>query len=174
MTGESNPDSDLRSQLTKHPSEDLKMKGIRIETVRTGDETGILNLLSRADLPTKDLTVDKLREFMVAKSEKNIVIGSIGVEPYEDAGLLRSLAVDPSYRGRGLGVELVHEIESHAHRKGIKTLFLLTTTAKGFFERLGFQIIHRDLVPAPIARTEEFKNICPVSAVCLSKTLASE
>ncbi len=174
MTGESNPDSDLRSQLTKHQLGGLKMKGIRIDAVRTGDETGILNLLSRADLPTEDLTVDKLRDFLVAKSEKNIVIGSIGVELYQDAGLLRSLAVDPSYRGRGLGVELVRELESHAYRKGIKTLFLLTTTAKGFFERLGFQITHRGLVPSPIARTEEFKNICPISAVCLSKTLASE
>ncbi len=174
MTGESYVDSDLRSQLTKHQLGDLKMKGIRIQTVGTGDETGILNLLSRVDLPTEDLTVDKLREFLVAESKKNIVIGSIGVEPYQDAGLLRSLAVDPSYRGRGLGVELVRELESHAYRKGIKTLFLLTTTAKGFFERLGFRITHRGLVPAPIARTEEFKNICPVSAVCLSKTLASE
>jgi len=31
----------------------------------------------------------------------------------------------------------------------------------------------KDMVPESIMKTEEFKNICPVSAVCLSKVLDS-
>src|SRR5512139_3050987 len=93
------------------------MKGIRIVAAQTFDEPGILNLLSRADLPVNDLGIDKLKNFLVAKSEKNIVIGSIGVEPYHDTGLVRSLAVAPSYRGKGLGVQLIHELQLHAHRR---------------------------------------------------------
>ncbi len=148
-------------------------KGTRIEGFKRGDETGILNLLSLAELPTEDLTMDKLRDFLVARSEDDKVIGTIGVEPFHDIGLLRSLAVDPSYRGKGLGVQLVHELQAYAHRKGIKALFLLTVIAKDFFTRLGYQVTQRSLLPAPITGTEEFKNICPVSAVCLFKNLES-
>lgn len=145
----------------------------RIEAFKKGDETGILALLSLAELPAEDLMIDKLKNFLVARSEDNSVIGTIGVEPYHDIGLLRSLAVDPSYRGKGLGVRLVHELQSYAQRKGIKTLFLLTVTAAEFFKKIGYQVTQRNLVPAPIAKTEEFKNICPVSAVCLVKNLES-
>ncbi len=147
------------------------LKGAKIEAFRKGDKREILNLLSLAELPTEDLTIDKLENFLVARGEEHRVIGAIGVEPYRDIGLLRSLAVDPSHRGKGVGVQLVHELQSYAHRKGVKTLFLLTITAKDFFKRLGYQVIQKDLVPAPITGTEEFKNICPVSAVCLFKHL---
>ncbi|MCJ7641717.1 MAG: GNAT family N-acetyltransferase, partial [Desulfobacterales bacterium] len=90
---------------------------------------------------------------------------------HQDVGLLRSLVVRPSYRGKGLGKRLTHELESIAQQKSIKTLFLLTTTATEFFPKLGYRVIQRNRAPASIAKTEEFKNICPVSAVCLFKNL---
>jgi hypothetical protein len=76
-----------------------------------------------------------------------------------------------SHRGSGLGKQLVYELESFAQRKGIKTIFLLTITARDFFRKLGYEVTHRAYVPASIAETEEFKSICPVSAVCLFKNL---
>jgi len=148
-------------------------KDTTIEAFKRGDETGILTLLSLAELPTEDLAIDKLKTFLVARGEDNVVIGAIGVELYHDIGLLRSLVVTPSYRGKGLGVQLVHELQSYAQKKGIKTLFLLTVTAGDFFKKLGYQATQRSIVPAAIAKTEEFKNICPVSAVCLFKNLGS-
>ena len=99
------------------------------------------------------------------------MIGAIGVEAHGDVGLLRSLVVHPSHRGQGAGKRLTDEIESFAKRKGIKTLYLLTTTAADFFTHLGYRVIQRAQVPASIAGTEEFKTICPVSAVCLFKNL---
>jgi len=68
--------------------------------------------------------------------------------------------VDPCHRGRGLGKQLVCELHSFAERKGIKVLFLLTTTAADFFKKLGYEVTQRSVVPAPIADTEEYKNIC--------------
>ena len=99
------------------------------------------------------------------------MIGAIGVEAHGDVGLLRSLVVHPSHRGQGIGKRLTDELESFAKRKGIKTLYLLTTTAGDFFANLGYRVIQRARVPALIAETEEFKTICPVSAVCLFKNL---
>jgi amino-acid N-acetyltransferase len=80
---------------------------IKIEVFIEGDEKEILRLLSQADLPAKDLTLDKLKNFLVAKGIGGSVIGTIGVEAYHDIGLLRSLVVDASHRGKGLGKQLV-------------------------------------------------------------------
>ncbi len=144
-------------------------KDIQIEKFTQGDREEIIKLLSQAKLPVQDLTHEKLEHFLVAKARDGSVMGTIGIELYEDVGLLRSLVVYPSYQGRGLGMRLTREVESLAQQKGIKTLFLLTTTAAEFFPKLGYQVIQRDLAPLAIAKTEEFKNICPVSAVCLFK-----
>ena len=145
---------------------DIKIKGFV-----QGDEKEIVKLLSQAKLPAQDLTLEKLKHFLVAKGKEGSVIGAIGVELYQDVGLLRSLVVHPSYRGKGLGKRLTREVESFAQQKRVKTLFLLTTTAAEFFQKLGYQVIQRDRAPASIAKTEEFKNRCPVSAVSLFKNL---
>jgi amino-acid N-acetyltransferase len=146
-------------------------KDIKIEAFTKEDEKEISKLLSQAGLPTEDLTLDKLKNFLVARQEEGSLIGAIGVEAHGDVGLLRSLVVHPSHRGQGIGKRLTDELESFAKRKGIKTLYLLTTTAGDFFANLGYRVIQRARVPALIAGTEEFKNICPVSAVCLFKNL---
>ena len=72
---------------------DIKIKGFV-----QGDEKEIVKLLSQAKLPAQDLTLEKLKHFLVAKGKEGSVIGAIGVELYQDVGLLRSLVVHPSYR----------------------------------------------------------------------------
>ena len=148
-------------------------KDIQIDRFTPGDEKEIVNLLSQAKLPVQDLTLEKLQHFLVAKAKDGSVMGAIGVELYHDVGLLRSLVVHPAYQGKGLGKRLTREVESFAQQKSIKTLFLLTTTAAEFFPKIGYQVIQRDRAPLSIAKTQEFKNICPVSAVCLFKNLES-
>ena len=149
----------------------MAKEDIKIERFVQGDEKEIVKLLSQAKLPAQDLTLEKLEHFLVAKAKDGSVIGAVGVELYQDVGLLRSLVVHPAYQGKGLGKWLTREVESIAQQRSIKTLFLLTTTATEFFQKLGYQVIQRDRAPASIANTEEFKNICPVSAVCLFKNL---
>lgn len=144
---------------------------VKIEPYAIDDDEEILRLVSEADLPTEDLTVDKLKDFLVARREDGSVIGAIGVEAYQDVGLLRSLVIHPYHRGRGFGKLLVNGLETFARKRGIKTLYLLTTTAIDFFPKLGYRQTQRSTVPEPIARTEEFKNVCPTSAVCFYKEL---
>ncbi len=146
-------------------------KGIRIEVFKKDDRDEVSRLLLEAKLPVQDLTFEKLKTFLVARRTDGSVIGAIGVELHGDTGLLRSLVVHPSHRGEGLGKRLTRHLESFSRRKGIKDLYLLTTTAAEFFPKLGYQSIERDHVPGAVAGTEEFKNICPVSAVCFFKNL---
>lgn len=146
---------------------------VRIDLLSKSDKIQVLDLLSNAELPIEDLTDEKMKNFIIAKGKDDIVIGVVGVEMYKESGLLRSLTVLPSHRGNGLGCRLTREIESFARSKGIKTLYLLTMTAADFFPKIGYKLTPKDMVPESIMKTEEFKNICPVSAVCLSKVLDS-
>jgi len=146
---------------------------IDIELFSTNDKEKVIDLLSAAGLPTVDLTDEKMKNFMVARGKDDCIVGVIGVEMYQESGLLRSLAVHPAYRKKGLGSRLTCKIESFAMHNRIKTLYLLTMTAADFFSRIGYEVTQRDKVPKAVEKTEEFKNVCPVSAACLFKTLDS-
>ena len=104
-----------------------------------------------------------------SEAKDDCIIGVVGVEMYQESGLLRSLAVHPAYREKGVGSRLTRKIESFARHNGIKTLYLLTMTAADFFSKIGYEVTKRDKIPESIAKTEEFNNICPISAVCLFK-----
>ncbi|RLC71264.1 MAG: hypothetical protein DRI26_05505 [Chloroflexi bacterium] len=55
----------------------------------------------------------------------------------------------------------------HSRRKGVREIYLLTTTARGFFKKLGFEDVARAEVPMEIQETTEFKDMCPSSASCM-------
>ncbi|NJL87375.1 MAG: hypothetical protein HC886_17575 [Leptolyngbyaceae cyanobacterium SM1_1_3] len=77
----------------------------------------------------------------------------------------------PTSPTKNLGRQLVEEIETYAQYQGVKTLFLLTTTASDYFQKLGYHRCDRQQVPAEIANTSEFQHLCPDSAACLVKSL---
>ena len=66
-------------------------------------------------------------------------VGVIGVESKIDAALLRSLYVNESMRGRGIGAALVTAARKAAHTRGARHLYLFTRDAGEFFERLAFE-----------------------------------
>ena len=143
----------------------------KINRFSATDKQGVLDLLAGVELPVEDLTDETMKNFMVARSEDHSIIGVVGIEMFQENGLLRSLAVQPAYRGKGLGSQLTRKIESFARNNGIKTLYLLTMTAADFFSKFTYQVIQRNWAPETIQNTAEFNNLCPVSAVCLFKTL---
>ena len=143
----------------------------KINRFSTPDKHEVLALLTAAELPVEDLTDEIMNNFMVARGKDNTIVGVVGIEMFQEDGLLRSLAVQPAYRGKGLGSQLTREIESFARSNGIKTLYLLTMTAADFFPKFKYRVIQRDQAPESIQKTAEFNNLCPVSAVCLCKTL---
>ena len=144
---------------------------IQISVFDYDDEKEVVLLLSKAGLPTGDLTPEKLMKFLVARDDDGCVMAAIGIEIYGEVGLLRSLVVHPRQRGVGFGRRLTLEMEACAREKGIKEVYLLTVTAPTYFPKLGYGVIRRETVPGCIAETEEFKNICPQSAVCMMKRL---
>jgi hypothetical protein len=96
-----------------------------------------------------------------------------GLEVFGSVALLRSLAVAPEARGLGHGKTLVDSIEGYARGLGVTELYLLTTTARPFFESLGYALADRSAAPESIRATREFSSICPGSAAFLVKRLAA-
>lgn len=136
---------------------------------RPGDWDAVAGLLARSGLPLEGVR-DHLAAFVVAVRDGRLA-GCAGMERYGAAGLLRSVAVADGERGRGLGSELVRRVLQRALAQGTREIFLLTTTAAGFFRRLGFQAIGRSQVPAALRASAEFQGACPDTAVSMGLCL---
>lgn len=134
------------------------------------DRSEVINLLSASDLPTADLTAQHMSHFFGCVSDGELK-GVVGLEIYSKVALLRSLAVAEEVRGSGLGRRLVECAERHARDRGIKSLYLLTTTAETFFLRRGYARVSREEAPEAIKNTKEFSGICPVSSAFMVKHL---
>ena len=140
-----------------------------IESVSELNE--IIPLLAECGLPVSDISSSQPPVFFGVRFESGLS-AVVGLEIFGSVGLLRSLAVGPAYRGRGLGGELVAFAERHAAGCGIKVLFLLTTTASDFFAHLGFVPADRSSAPPAIQATSQFSGLCPASSTFLRKSVA--
>jgi amino-acid N-acetyltransferase len=121
------------------------------------------------------LPADDLREEITAFFRFESTAGPAGwaaLEPYGPDALLRSVLVLPQHRGSGTGSEMLHQVLAAAAGMGTRRLWLLTETAAPFFEKHGFRRAERSEAPASIAATTEFRETCPASAVCMTRSLS--
>ena len=141
-------------------------------SARPADGAALARLLTENDLPTEDLGAPGRVFFEFCDSEGGLV-GIGGLELYGEAALLRSVVTLKAARGGGYGRAIVEWLAAHAANAGARELYLLTFSAPGFFAACGFRECSRTDVPAAIAATEEFANLCPASAVCLMRDLSA-
>jgi len=142
---------------------------IAISPATRSDCADVALLLKQSNLPISDIDVD-LKGFLVAKQDGKL-LGTVAVETFGANGLLRSLAVDLSRRNSGLGSRLYQEALRMAASCKIKTLYLLTITAAGYFSAKGFIRIKRDEACEAIQQHEQFKFLCPESAILMKKNI---
>ena len=143
----------------------------RCETAKPRDLGRVLELLRHEKLPDVGV-VEQFGHFLVVRDDAEL-IGVCGIEVHGEYGLLRSVAVDPSYRDGGVGDCLVRGAFDLATGKlHLKALYLLTTTAQAYFERYGFHVCPRDEAPAEIRESWEFRTGCPETAVVMQRSLA--
>jgi 2-keto-4-pentenoate hydratase/GNAT superfamily N-acetyltransferase len=136
--------------------------GPAIAAATATDIPAVLALLEASGLPTAGLA-DHAATVLVAR-DGGVIIASAALESYGTVALLRSVAVAPVARGRGLGRRLTLAAVDLARTLGIETLYLLTETAEGFFRALGFYPLPRDEVPDAVRASVEFTSTCPASA----------
>ena len=109
---------------------------MEISQISQNTFSNALALLKKSNLPTEDIS--ELTKLFVA-TNNNEVVGTVGIEFYNDVALLRSLAVKDAYRSKGIGRQLVNHIETFAKLNGAKELVLLTTTAADYFSKRAYR-----------------------------------
>lgn len=142
---------------------------IQITKANKDQRQAITALLQGEKLPVEDLPTS-LDNFFVAVEDDH-VIGAIGMERYDDYGLLRSMVVSQEHRNKNIASQLVQKLENEAQALGINSMYLLTETAAIYFDRKGYQKVSREHVPKSIQASSEFSSVCPASAIIMKKYL---
>ncbi len=131
---------------------------------KPADPAALAAALAAEGLPYSDLE-GAAKEFFAFEDAQGRLVGYGGLEACGEDALLRSVV--SLRRGRGFGRRIVEWLIARAKERGVRRLYLLTLDASGFFEHLGFEAERRNAVPSAVAGTEEFRSLCPQSAICL-------
>lgn len=92
---------------------------------------------------------ERIFEFIVYE-EDGIILGCCALHPtLGNLAEIRSLAVDESAHGKGIGRKLVYECLNLARDMGFKEVFALTYKQK-FFEKVGFKVVKKESFPRKI------------------------
>ena len=89
----------------------------------------------------------QIRDFRILETSGGEFIGCAALAViWENLAKVRSLAIAKPWRGNGFGNILVDECCKDARRIGIDRVFALTYQVR-FFERNGFGVVSKDLLP---------------------------
>jgi N-acetylglutamate synthase-like GNAT family acetyltransferase len=138
------------------------MPTISLRQANPADWPAVEALLKANKLPL-DGAREHLSTFVIAESGREVV-GCAGAEPRGDVALLRSVAVVPGLHRQGIGREMVALVLQEARRRNFKAVYLLTTTARDYFQRLGFEVAERATAPKALQQSAEFRGACPAGA----------
>ncbi len=140
---------------------------VELRAASSAELETVVDLLDRSGLPTAGVA-DNFAQFLVAEAAGKL-IGVIGLELYGQSALLRSAAVEESWRGSGVGRVLVERALDLARERGIEDVYLLTTPAENYFPKFGFVCVRRDEVAQGVRSSVEFQTSCPASATAMRK-----
>lgn len=140
-----------------------------IEPMRAGEREAVHALLQSCNLPLDGF--DDTHVVALVARDGDAIVGSAAIEIYGAAGLLRSVAVSPPYRGKTLGIQLTRAAIAAAQAHGLTALYLLTETASRFFPKFGFAPVSRADIPAAVKTSIEFTTACPASAAAFHLSL---
>lgn len=92
---------------------------------------------------------ENLQAFIVAELNGNVV-GCCALQiVWSDLAEIKSLAVDQSHKGAGVGKMLVEAATEQARQLGLPRVFALTLNPD-FFEKMGFKVIEKDALPMKV------------------------
>lgn len=143
-----------------------------IATATPDELTAVRDLVARCGLPTDDVR-DAPGACQLVWREDGAVAGTIGFDVNGEWALLRSLAVEPAWRGRGLGRALTAAAEARAVAAGARTLVLLTGTADTLARACGWEPVSRCALGDGVQVFRQFAAGCCAEARCYVKRIVS-
>lgn len=112
----------------------------------------LINTFAERDamLPRALSTIyENLRDFVVAEVDGRVAGCCALHVTWEDLAEVKSLAVDESLQGQGLGAKLVQVCLDEARQMGLPSVFALTYVPD-FFEKMGFSRVDKATLPHKI------------------------
>jgi len=94
---------------------------------------------------------ENLQSFLVAENDDSVVACCAIDIIWKDLAEIKSLAVHPDQKNKGIGKDLVTYAISRTKQLGIDRVFALTLEPK-FFKKLGFEQIPKDQLPMKVWR----------------------
>jgi putative acetyltransferase len=149
----------MNSTVSKTKRATRHQAGIRIRKAKHGDAAAIESLLYESFLeyeraytpeafrittPEKREIERRIKHWTVWVALRgNVIVGTVSAHPEGETLHIRSMAVRPSMRRRGIGKLLLQRVEKFASANRYKCLILNTTpflaSAIRLYERLGFR-----------------------------------
>ncbi len=132
-----------------------QQRTVAVRRARTADGRAVADLVERyaADrilLAKERVTLyEDVQEFRVAEAGGVVVGCGAQHVMWEDLAEVRTLAVDPAWRGAGVGAALLRELVAQARELGVRRLFCLTFEVD-FFARHGFRPLDGTPVPPEV------------------------
>jgi amino-acid N-acetyltransferase len=129
--------------------------GMNVRNARVSDAKAICALINHYaehdEMLFRSLAevYENLQAFLVAEGDGEVA-GCCALEViWSDLAEVKSLAVAPDDRGKGIGTALVTAALEQAVRLGIPRVFALTLQPE-FFERAGFAVIVKEQLPMKV------------------------
>jgi amino-acid N-acetyltransferase len=134
------------------------------------DLPAVQRLVAEAGLPLDGLTDAAV--VLVAEAG-GAVVGTVSLERHSPGPgttfLLRSAAVERTWRGHGVGAALVAAAVARVDTTGAQVA-LLTETAADWFPRFGFAPVDRTSLAPELDGSAELQGICPASAQAMLRS----
>ena len=143
--------------------------GDAMRPAQRADMPAVRECLATAGLHDEVARDDLAPSFYVLRNERGVA-GTVALEVVGDDAILRSLAVDPEFRGAGYGWMLADMAVSQARWRGVRRIYLVTASASDFFAaKFGFRVVDRSTIAKQVASHEAFGR--PVSSQLVAMRL---
>ena len=123
----------------------------------------LTEFLTSAGLGTDGLSEEKMDSFLLLEGPGGRLTGSLGMEVFEQFGLLRSLVVSAGQGQKEIFL-LFDQMMQLAKKKGVRELYLATNRQESlpFFNLLGFAQTSREDLPSEFYQSEHIQHILNV------------
>jgi len=162
--------TDLLAEVDACRRHFIMLTDVVLRSAVRSDWHHIAALLEQCGLPTSD-TFERIEDFQVAIYEDRIV-GCAAAEYHGPHVLIRSVAVEPAYRERGIATRLVDVLLLRARGTEARDAYIFSTVAPAYFARWGFSLVTAENVPQEIKLSPAVQRAALTSALCMRCELA--
>lgn len=116
-------------------------------------------LLQRCHLVTDSLFEPDTQCWLIEEFGKRTIVGIIALELGDNAGLLRSVGIDPVYRRQGLGAALINTAFEGCRMAGRRVVYCFSSGTGSYWQRFGFREVSVNEVIAALPDSPQVNHL---------------